>query len=287
MECRNLLTYLSQVMPGHLLTRLSKGITNSERAWIKDPLIRLLCRCYDINLDEAASSDLADYQNFNEFFTRQLKPGARTIDTDPKTVISPVDGSIGEFGRIEASKCFQAKGHDYSLHDLLAHEAALTETFIDGHFITLYLAPHNYHRVHMPFAGDIKQMIYVPGKLFSVNPALFTRVPSLFARNERVICLAETAAGPCAIIFVAAMLVAGIHVAWHGTVNEDHSRDIHRWQYPNPKTDLPHFEKGEELGYFHYGSTVICLFPDTPFQWQDGLSVGQSIQFGQAIGEYR
>jgi phosphatidylserine decarboxylase len=220
------------------------------------------------------------YINFNHFFTRALKPEIRPISTRPEDIVSPVDGCVSQMGDIDENQLIQAKGINYSLQALLAGSAKLAAPFQDGKFATFYLAPKDYHRVHMPYAGELKEMIYVPGCLFSVNAKTATELPNLFVRNERVIALFSTTLGPMAVILVGAMLVASISTTWEGRIAPSSGQHIYHWHYLDNKISL---NKGQELGFFQLGSTVIVLFAPNRMAWSSPTSP-QKVQFGECIG---
>ena len=255
---RSLFILFQHLVPQHLLSRLAGKFANATTPWLKNVLIRRFIRRYGVNMDEAECSDPQDYPSFNAFFTRALKPGRRPIDPDTSAIVCPADGVISAAGAITGERLFQAKGKYFSLTALLGGDHILAECFKDGSFATVYLSPRDYHRVHMPLAGSLQAMIYVPGKLFSVNQATSESIDSLFARNERAVCLFDTAAGPMAVILVGAMIVAGIDTVWAGQVSPSTSwlsaTDYGRQQ---PAIQIA---RGEEMGRFKLGSTVIVLF---------------------------
>ena len=245
----------------------------------KDYLIRLFSRFFNINIAEAVPADYEKYPSFNAFFTRQLKPGARPIAAGEQVIVSPADGSISEIGSIDKQRVLQAKGQYYNLTALLGGNTVLADEFANGAFATVYLSPSDYHRVHMPFAGTLRKTIYVPGKLFSVNQTTADNVEGLFARNERLVCIFDTAHGPMALILVGAMIVAGIETVWDGQIAPNDIQAI--------KTDTTHsiaLDKGEEMGRFKLGSTAIVLFPANTVSWNNMLSNGSTIRLGESLG---
>ncbi len=248
---------------------------------LKNLAIKLFIKRYGVNMNEALETDYTKYPTFNAFFTRELKSKARSLCIDPQQLASPVDGTISEQGDIAHNKIIQAKGVDYSLEDLLAQETKLVNTFQDGKFFTAYLSPKDYHRIHMPRSGKLLKMIHVPGKLFSVNPASVQGIPSLFARNERVICIFETKLGPMAVICVGAMIVGSVTTAWHGNVRPPKAHCVTVWNYDNKEIIIA---RGKELGHFELGSTVILLFAKDKISWLENLKTGDNIQMGQSIG---
>jgi len=232
-------------------------------------------------MQEAKNSDWKSYSSFNNFFTRELNEDAREVCSDKKSIISPADGTISQLGKINSDLIFQAKGHAYSLTQLLGNREDLGKTFKSGEFNTIYLSPKDYHRVHMPVDGTLTEMIHVPGELFSVNPTTVENVPALFARNERVICLFDTNAGPMAMILVGAIFVGSIETVWHGEVTPPTSKEIRNWLYEDEEKS---FAKGEEMGRFNMGSTVILLHAENKTSWTKELKAGQTVRLGKAIG---
>ncbi len=244
--------------------------------------IRWFIRRYGVDMQESLIEDPSAYPSFNLFFTRALKPHARPIASQPTAVVSPVDGNISEIGRLSSDKILQAKGHFYSAANLLGGNTELARIFQNGHFLTAYLAPRNYHRIHMPIKGRLRQMIYIPGRLFSVNPKSVHSIAGLFARNERVVCLFDTDVGLMAVILVGAMIVGSISTVWHGRVTPPHQRKISVWNYSEKNISL---ERGAELGFFELGSTVILLFPENKIEWLTTLQANSPLRFGEMIGK--
>jgi phosphatidylserine decarboxylase len=252
-----LFTGLQYLLPQHFLSRIVLRLTRVRVAWFKNLLIRGFLRLYDVSLDEAAQPDPRAYDSFNAFFTRALRPGARSFRANPNTAVMPVDGTISERGRVLAGTLVQAKGMTYDTTDLLAGDSALAARFAGGSFVTVYLAPYDYHRIHMPFGGTLLQTWHVPGELFSVNATTTAAVPRVFARNERVICLFDTGAGPMAVVLVGALFVGSIELVWAGEVTKVRPRTVRALAVPDPPLELA---AGDELGRFNMGSTVIVLF---------------------------
>jgi len=272
---------LQHVVPQKLLSRIVMAATRWRlRPW-KDLLIRAIARLYGVDLSEAASTDLADYPHFNAFFTRALKPGARPLDADPAAVLMPADGHISQCGRIDGDRILQAKGHDYTAAALLG-DASAAESFHDGVFATVYLSPRDYHRVHLPLAGRLRETRHVPGRLFSVSPRTVDEVPGLFARNERLVCLFDTDHGRLAVVLVGAMLVSGVETVWGGVEIPPYARAmaVRDFRGVAPAVDLP---RGGELGRFNMGSTVVVLLP-RGFRLDPGLRAGQPVRMGQRLG---
>jgi len=283
-----LFVLLQYFTPQHCLSRFSGWVSNNRWPWLKNTIIRRFIKVFKVNMKEALQEDPEDFGSFNEFFIRHLKPELRPLCNQPKCIISPADGTISQIGEMEKDAILQAKHKPFSLKALVGGDESLANTFYHGHFATLYLAPNNYHRFHMPVDGTLKQMIYIPGRLFSVNTATTTYVDDLFARNERVVCVFETACGPMAVILVGAMLVASIHLAWHGKITPRSPRKISQWTYDEDletKQKL-FFKKGEELGYFELGSTVIVLFSEDAAQWHKHLEPNMPVKMGLSLGEF-
>jgi len=276
-------TLFQFLLPQRSLSRLAGWIACCELPWIKDRLIKNFIRYYQVDMSLAVKEDRCEYRHFNEFFTRALKLENRPIATESTAIVSPIDGYVSQFGGIQEGQLIQAKGINYSLLALLGGYKELALQFQQGNFATFYLSPKDYHRVHNACDGQLEEMIYVPGRLFSVNPKTTEHLPGLFTRNERVICLFETSVGPMAIILVGAMLVASISTVWEGMITPTTSRSIRRWCYTKNTIFLP---KGEELGRFQLGSTVILLFSSDCIKWSHELSIGKRVQFGQYIGKY-
>jgi phosphatidylserine decarboxylase len=269
---------LQRLLPKHALSRLIARAAESKMPWLKNLLIKRAIAAFHINMDEAASSDLDDYENFNSFFTRALKEGARPMDQDSDALVSPADGTVSQAGAMTKQRIIQAKGSDYSASRLLgdSEEAKLYE---DGAFTTIYLSPKDYHRVHMPIAGTLISTRYIPGDLFSVNDKTAQGLPGLFARNERLVCQFDSELGQFALVFVGAMLVAGIETAWGGF--ETPGRGAVR-NADFSGRDLS-FDKGEEIGRFKFGSTVILLFQNEKVDWQDSFVPQAAVQMGEKI----
>ncbi|QWF69474.1 phosphatidylserine decarboxylase [Methylomonas paludis] len=269
------------ILPQHLLSGWMSKLTHCENRWFKNLFIRLIIKLYGVNLSEAQSEDLSDYASFNAFFTRELKADVRSLAGAANAIASPADGAISQLGRIEAGQIFQAKGHHYTVQDLLGGDAEQAKLFANGSFATIYLSPKDYHRLHMPFAGVLKEMVHVPGKLFSVNTVTVGVVPGLFARNERVVCLFDTEIGPMALILVGAIFVNSIETVWHGVVTPPTLAAPRSWQY---QQYAPILSKGAEMGRFNMGSTIIVLFGENAVQWRDNLQAGTVVRLGESLG---
>lgn len=270
---------LQYLLPQHFLSRLVGKLADWQmpRAWLNG-LINLLIKKYHIDMQQAAEQDINQYPTFNAFFTRTLKAGARPIGAD---VVSPADGTISELGKIESDKILQAKQRHYTLNALLANQTEWVEKFQNGQFITVYLSPKDYHRVHMPYTGKLVASFYVPGKLFSVNPTTVNNVDGVFARNERLVNIFETDKGPMAVILVGAMLVAGISTVWQGSVVPNRFRTVQHYDVASKNILL---NKGDELGYFTFGSTAIVLFGKDQTAWLAELQATTTLNMGEMIG---
>ncbi len=272
---------LQYLLPQHLISRAAGKIADCTWPWLKNPFITWFVKRYQVDMSEALEHDPTVHACFNDFFTRELKPGARKIEGDSRSVVSPADGVISQLGPIEHGRIFQAKGHSYSLLELVGGNPEHAALFQGGQFATVYLSPRDYHRVHMPFTGTLREMIYVPGDLFSVNRVTAENVPRLFARNERAVCLFDTPAGPMAVILVGAMIVAAIETVWAGQVAPTR-RQLHSRRYNETP---PTLQRGEEMGRFKLGSTVIVLFGAGHTNWDAGLGAGDFLRMGQLIGK--
>jgi phosphatidylserine decarboxylase len=267
------------LLPKQALTVLAGRVAGAQGGRFTSRLIRWFVQRYDVNMEEALNPDMASYPSFNEFFTRALCEGARPLaDAD---FICPVDGAISQFGIIEHDQIFQAKGHRYSTTALVGGDSALAARFEHGSFATLYLSPRDYHRIHMPCDGRLMRMIYVPGALFSVNPTTARGVPGLFARNERVVCVFESAHGPFVLTLVGATIVGSMATVWHGMVNPPRSQTVREWRYDDQEIVL---KKGEEMGRFLLGSTVVMLFPRGVLEFNPEWTATRAIRMGEAMG---
>lgn len=273
-----LFTWPQYLVPQHALSRFVGKLADSRRFTVKDTFIRRFAARYDVDMSEALEPDLGAYENFNAFFTRALKPGARPLDSDSKSILCPADGGVSQLGPIHQDQIFQAKGHSYSLSDLLADEAD-AQTYIGGQFATVYLSPRDYHRVHMPFTGRLTKSVYVPGDLFSVNTRTAEQVPNLFARNERLVAHFETELGPMVVVLVGAMIVASIETVWAGI--EAIGPGVRVTDFGNAG---PVLDKGAELGRFRLGSTAIVLFGPDVMAWDEAYEAGTPTRMGVRMG---
>ncbi|MGE0081239.1 MAG: archaetidylserine decarboxylase [Thiohalomonadaceae bacterium] len=270
------------LMPGHLLSRGMLALTRVRYAGFKNPLIDFFIKRFRIDMSQAAQSDPHAYADFNSFFTRALKPGARPVDMAPEAVCSPVDGTVSQIGAIEDGRVFQAKDHDFTVLELLGGSAQRAEPFLGGRFTTIYLSPRDYHRIHMPVSGTLRCMVHIPGRLFSVNPATTRVIPRLFARNERVAAVFDTELGPMAVVMVGAVFVGSIETVWQGVVTPPAGKIVRTWHYD--KVSAPRFDKGDEIGRFNMGSTVVLLFGPDALAWEAGLGADVPVVMGQRIG---
>ena len=275
---------LQYILPRHWLTAIIWRVARIRNPRVKDFLITQFARAFDVNLEEVKLQAPGDFATFNEFFIRELKEGAREIDDDSDALVSPVDGTVSYAGDIRVDNLFQAKGIDYTLGDLLATDLEEVERYIDGRFATIYLAPYNYHRVHAPFAGELVAARYVPGDLFSVNEATVSRLRGLFRRNERLVMHFRTDFGPAALIFVGALNVGSISTPWAGEIRPRKAGVVDVLDLSRHPTQVA---KGDLLGWFNMGSTVILLMPPGVCEWDDDLEPGETLRMGEEIGEIK
>ena len=269
------------LLPKRALTTFAGHVARSQGGAVTTALIRWFIGRYDVQMHEAQQPDPAAYPSFNEFFTRALKPGVRPLAQ--ADLVCPVDGAISQCGGIEHDQIFQAKGHRYSTTALLGGDAALAQRFQDGMFATIYLSPRDYHRIHMPCAGRLTRMVYVPGELFSVNPTTARGVPGLFARNERVVCVFDGERGPFVMVLVGATIVGSMATVWHGVVNPPRSNSIRQWDYADQPVELA---QGDEMGRFLLGSTVVLLFPNRAVKLGAGWAADAPVRMGQAMASF-
>ncbi len=270
------------LLPHHLISRLAGCIAECRVPWFKNAFTAWFAKRYQVNMGEALVEDLTAYQHFNDFFTRALKPGARPLDETPGAILCPADGAISQIGPIEHGRCFQAKGHSFSVLELLGGDADRAAPFMGGEFATVYLSPKDYHRVHAPVGGTLREMIYVPGRLFSVNQSTAENVPELFARNERVVCIFDTERGPMAVVLVGAMIVASIETTWAGLVTPP-KRELKTFSYDESARAPITLAKGDEVGRFKLGSTAIVLFGPDQVNWAESAWPGSQVRMGQLL----
>lgn len=276
---KHLFAYIQYLLPQHLISRSAGSLAHSKNPRIKTSFIKKFIKLYKIDMAEAVIENPDDYANFNDFFIRYLKPELRIIDQAADTIVCPADGKIAESGKINQQLLVQAKGQYFDLTGLLGNDKALAQQFENGQFATVYLAPNNYHRVHMPISGRLIKTIYIPGKLFSVNRITSNLIPKLYSRNERFVAIFETAIGPVAIILVGAMIVGSMQTVW---MKEPIRADRIVTETPSDAIVL---EKGAELGHFKLGSTVIMLFGKDQMEWLPTVQTDASVKFGQALGK--
>jgi len=282
MKIKHALTTLPQyILPHHWLSGLMSKLTHCRVHWFKNAFIKLIIKLYGVNLSEAKSQNLDDYASFNDFFTRELKAGVRPVALEKDAVVSPADGAVSQAGAITDDKIFQAKGMTFSAVDLLGGDTERAAAFKDGVFSTIYLSPKDYHRLHMPLDGKLTEMVHIPGRLFSVNAATAESVPGLFARNERVACLFDTEAGPMALVLVGAIFVSSVETVWQGVVTPPTAPSVRSWHYDDQNILL---KKGEEMGRFNMGSTIIILFGKNKVAWEKDLHAGKTVKLGEKIG---
>lgn len=271
-------------LPHHLLSRLALAATRVRLPAFKNALIRWFAARYRVDMNDAVLADPADYADFNAFFTRALRPESRPLPSDPAAVACPVDGTVSQLGEIRDGRLLQAKGRDFSLIELLGGDAARARAFMGGTFATLYLSPRDYHRIHMPFPGRLRETVHVPGRLFSVAPHTTRTIPNLFARNERVAAIFDTTAGPMAVVLVGAIFVACIETTWGGVITPPQGRRIVAHDYRiEPTQTVPQLARGDELGRFNMGSTVIVLFGPERAHWDERLQTGTVVRMGQQL----
>lgn len=276
-----LFIWMQYVLPQHFLSRLVGRLAGCRVRWVKNAFIRWFAARYRVDMAQALETDPLAYEDFNAFFTRALKPGARPIEGDEPAVICPADGAVNQVGRIEDGQLLQAKGKRFSLQALLGGDAALAAEFVGGDFVTVYLSPRDYHRVHMPVAGTLREMVYVPGQLFSVNGVTANHVDGLFARNERAVCVFDTERGPMALVLVGAMIVAGIDTVWAGQVAPGGSGPVRQSYEGSEPVSLA---RGEEMGRFRLGSTVVAVFGPDQVRWLEPLAADDSVRMGEVLG---
>ncbi|AJC49440.1 phosphatidylserine decarboxylase [Allofrancisella guangzhouensis] len=274
-----LFIFVQYVLPHGFISRLVSRLANSRNKFIKNYLINVIVKKFKINLQEAKYSEIDKYSSFNDFFTRELADEIRPLEDNPKIISSPADGVISQFGQINNKILIQAKGKTFSLNKLIANSSRTNFT----KFATIYLSPRDYHRVHMPIDGRLTKMVYIPGKLFSVNKLTTEKIDDIFAKNERLVCYFDTTIGEIAVIFIGALLVAGIETVWHGKLAPNYYNEVQTWLYNNHKYNLE-FKKGDTLGWFNFGSTVILLMPNDNINFKleennTSIKVNQGLAF--------
>ena len=269
------------IMPQLYLTQLAGWFAQQKWGAVTHFVIKVFAKKYNVDMSEAKKENFSDYESFNQFFIRELKDGARKINENPTALCLPADGRVSQIGHIDDERLLQAKGHFFSLSDLLAGDEELVNTFKNGEFATIYLSPRDYHRVHMPCDATLRKMIYVPGDLFSVNPFLAEHVPNLFARNERVICVFDTTFGPMVQILVGATITASMSTVWAGVINPPRTGEVKVWTYQGDNAIK--LTKGQEMGAFQLGSTVINLFPANSVTLAEHLEVDVPVRMGEIL----
>ena len=269
------------IMPQLYLTQLAGWFAQQKWGAVTHFVIKIFAKKYNVDMSEAKKENFSDYESFNQFFIRELKDDARKINENPTALCLPADGRVSQIGHIDDERLLQAKGHFFSLSDLLASDEELVNTFKNGEFATIYLSPRDYHRVHMPCDATLRKMIYVPGDLFSVNPFLAEHVPNLFARNERVICVFDTAFGPMVQILVGATITASMSTVWAGVINPPRTGEVKVWTYQGDNAIK--LTKGQEMGAFQLGSTVINLFPANSVTLAEHLEVDVPVRMGEIL----
>jgi len=274
------------LLPHRLLSQLVRSAARWQTAWWKNLLIRTFIRHFEVDMSEAEQPDASAYPDFNSFFTRALRARTRHQPTDPAAIACPVDGRISQAGAIEGNRILQAKGHDYSLTALLGGDRARAAPFTGGRFATFYLSPRDYHRIHMPCPGRLLETTYIPGRLFSVAPYTTRAISGLFTRNERLVALFESPAGPMAMVLVGAIFVSCMETVWAGIVNPQRGMTLQTTPYDSPGTAPVELDRGAEMGRFNMGSTVILLFGPGQAIWVDPLLPGQIVKTGQTIGHW-
>lgn len=279
-----LATLPQHLIPQHLLSRSMHWLTRRRAGWLKDAVIARFIRSFGVDMQQAMQPDARRYETFNAFFTRALRPDARPICPAEDGIASPVDGTVSQLGDIHDGRLFQAKGHDFGLTDLLGGQSSDSAAFENGSFATLYLSPRDYHRIHVPLDARLQRMIYIPGKLFAVKPSTVRSVPGLFARNERVVCLFDSSAGPMAVVLVGAIFVGSIETVWSGELTPARRRIPAEWNYHDKPME---FRKGDEFARFNMGSTAILLFAPGRCDWSPALSSGHSVRMGEQIARVK
>lgn len=272
-------------IPKHALSRAMGCLASARLGWATQLFMRWFIRRYGVDMSEAVDPDPNHYATFNDFFTRPLRADARPLEADTDELAHPVDGTVSQLGEIKSDTIYQAKGHDYSLQALLGGDADDAREFVDGQFATIYLAPRDYHRIHMPLDGTLRKMIYIPGDLFSVNPLTAANVPNLFARNERVVCIFDSPQGPFSLTLVGATIVASIETIWAGTVTPPRGPCVHSWAYPAAGMNSVKLHKGDEMGRFKLGSTVVLTFAKDMMFFDESLEADSVTRMGTVLGQ--
>lgn len=283
MTLKEAITTIPQyILPHHFLSKVMSKFTHSEiKAW-KNLMIKQIIKFYGVNMSEAKEQNIDNFSSFNHFFTRELKSDVRPVTTIKNAIACPADGTVSQAGLIEQGGIFQAKGMSFSATNLLGADKNRANPFEQGSFTTIYLSPKDYHRLHMPVKGTLTEMIHIPGRLFSVNNATTNSVPGLFAKNERVACFFDTELGPMVLVLVGAIFVSSIETKWHGVVTPPTRDSVRSWKYQNNEIVIA---KGEEIGRFNMGSTIIVLFGKDKIKWNDNFKPGNKVKLGEMIGK--
>jgi phosphatidylserine decarboxylase len=280
-ETKSVISY-QEFLPQHFLSGLMYILARTTWGPLKNLMIGIFINLYKVDMKLAREPDYKKYATFNDFFTRQLSSNARPVDSSIDSIISPVDGSVSQFGAIQNGSILQAKGKNFSVSDFLGGDTSLADKFINGSFITLYLSPRDYHRIHMPVEGTLTNMTFIPGRLFSVNQSTTEKVDKLFAVNERVVNVFETNIGTIALVMVGAIFVGSMETVWAGEITPGTTQEMNTFHYPDSKV---HLSKGDEMGRFNMGSTVILLFEPDKVSFNTGLSIGSVVEMGKVIAE--
>lgn len=282
MTTQEVLTKLQYILPHHTLSKMMSKLTHCENKIWKNLFIKQIIKHYGVDMNEALEQDINSFKSFNDFFTRELNPAVRPLTTTPNAIACPADGSVSQAGKINDGEIFQAKGKSFTATDLLGGDPGRAEPFNNGIYTTIYLSPKDYHRLHMPLTGTLREMVHIPGRLFSVNTATTQSVPGLFARNERVAALFDTDAGPMALVLVGAIFVSSIETVWHGVVTPPSITSVRSWKY---QENAPVLKIGQEMGRFNMGSTIIVLFGNNKAKWDSNFAAEKVVRLGEHIGD--
>ena len=282
MTTQEALTKLQYILPHHALSKMMSKLTHCENKIWKNLFIKQIIKHYGVNMNEALEQDINTFKSFNHFFTRELNSNVRPLTTTPNAIACPADGTVSQAGKINDGEIFQAKGKNFTVTELLGGDSKRAEPFNNGVFTTIYLSPKDYHRLHMPLTGTLKEMVHIPGRLFSVNTATTNSVPGLFARNERVAAIFDTDAGPLALVLVGAIFVSSIETVWHGVVTPPSITSVRSWQY---QENAPVLKIGEEMGRFNMGSTIIVLLAKNKAEWDSNFTAEKVVKLGEHIGK--
>ena len=281
MTTQEALTKLQYILPHHALSKMMSKLTHCENKIWKNLFIKQIIKHYGVNMNEALEQDINTFKSFNHFFTRELNSNVRPLTTTPNAIACPADGTVSQAGKINDEDIFQAKGKNFTVTELLGGDSKRAEPFNNGVFTTIYLSPKDYHRLHMPLTGTLREMVHIPGRLFSVNTATTNSVPGLFARNERVAAIFDTDAGPMALVLVGAIFVSSIETVWHGVVTPPSITSVRSWQY---QENAPVLKMGEEMGRFNMGSTIIVLLAKNKAEWDSNFTAENVVKLGEHIG---